>query len=164
MSARPWYREPMLALVIGLPAAAVVASLVTIVIAARSSGDTGDPRVTRVAQVQTADLAADRAAAGSGLTAVVTIAPDGVVSLGFEREPRQGPALRLTLRHVTDGKRDRELLLHRVGSAGYAALLPGALPAGAYNAELAPEDGGWRLVGRLEDGAAGFRLAPALER
>jgi len=164
MSARPWYREPMLALVIGLPAAAVVASLVTIVIAARSSGDAGDPRVTRVAQVQTADFAADHAAAGSGLAAVASISPDGVISLGFEREAWRGSSLRLTLRHVTDGSRDRALLLHRAGSGNYAALLPGVLPAGAYNAELAPEDGGWRLVGRLEDGAAELRLAPALER
>jgi hypothetical protein len=164
MSARPWYREPMLALVIGLPTAAVIASLATVVIAARSSGDAGDPRVTRVAQVQTADLAVDRAAARAGLTAVVTFTPDDAVVLAFRSGQWQGPALRLTLRHVTDGTRDRELPLHRAGNAGYVALLPGALPDGAYNAELTPEDGGWRLVGRLEDGAARLRLAPALER
>jgi hypothetical protein len=162
MSARPWFREPMLALVIGLPAAAVVAGIATVVIAARSSGDTGDPRVTRVAQVQTTDLVMDRAAARSRLSAVATIAPDGVVSLTPAAGPWPASTLRLTLRHGTDAARDRELLLTRADGVVHVGVLPGPLPAGAYNAELVPAEGGWRLVGRLEDGGTGLRLEPAV--
>jgi hypothetical protein len=163
MSARPWYREPMLALVIGLPAAAVVAGIATVVLAVQSSGDTGDPRVRRVAQVQTTDLAMDREAARLGLAPALAIAPDGVVTVAFQGGQLQGDTLQLTLRHGTDPARDREVLLSRAGEYGYAGLLPAALAAGAYNVELAPRDGGWRVVGRLEDGESRLRLAPAVE-
>lgn len=162
MNARSWFREPMLALVIALPAAAVVAGIATVVIAARSSGDAGDPRVTRVAQVQTTDLQADAAAARLGLRARAAFAPDGVVSLAFQAGGWQGDALRVTLRHATDAARDFDLLLYR-GDGNYAGLLPAALPAGAYNVEVAPAAGGWRIVGRLEEGAAEARLHPAIE-
>jgi hypothetical protein len=163
MSARPWYREPMLALVFGLPAAAVVAGVATVVIAAQSSGDAGDPRVTRVAQVQTADLELDRAAARARLAAVATLGPDGVVTLAFAPGSWDGAAVRLSLRHATDAARDRELTLYRVTEGRYAGLLPDSRAAGAYNAELLPETPDWRLVGRLQDGAASVALAPALE-
>lgn len=163
MSARPWYREPMLALVVGLPAAAVVAGVATVVIAVHSSGDTGDPRVRRVAQVQTTDLELDRAAARLGLTPALAVTPDGVVTVTLQAGQWQGDTLQLTLRHGTDPARDRKVLLSRAGESSYAGLLPAALAAGAYNVELAPRDGGWRVVGRLEDGESRLRLAPALE-
>lgn len=164
MSARPWYREPMLALVLGLPASAVVAGIATVVIAVQSSGDAGDPRVRRVAQVQTADLQMDRAAARQGLATVATLTPEGVVTLTLQAGEWRGDALQLSLRHVTDEGRDRELRLFAAGDAVYAGLLPAALPPGAYNAELVPDEGGWRLVGRLEDGGTRLTLAPALPR
>lgn len=161
MSARPWYREPMLALVWGLPLAAVVAGIATLVIAARTS-DTGDARVRRVAQTQTADLAPDRAAARLGLAADATVDAEGVVRVGLDAAQPGVDTLRLTFRHVTDPRRDREITLSRVEGASYAALLPEPLGAGAYNAELVPTDGVWRLVGRLEDGAAHTTLRPAV--
>lgn len=163
MNARPWYREPMLALVIALPAAAVVAGIATAVIAARSSGDAGDPRVRRVAQVQTTDLQRDTLAAELGFRARATFAADGVVSLAMQAGTWRGSALRVTLRHATDAARDRELLLYRAGGNGYAGLLPAPLPAGAYNVEVAPDAGGWRIVGRLEVGQSDVPLHPAVE-
>lgn len=161
MSARPWYREPILALVWGLPLAAVVAGIATLVIAARTS-DAGDARVRRVAQTQTADLAPDRAAARLGLAADATFDAEGVVRVGLDATQPGVDTLQLTLRHITDPRRDRDVTLSRVEGASYAALLPGPLEAGAYNAELVPADTAWRLVGRLEDGAAHMTLRPAV--
>lgn len=161
MSARPWYREPMLALVWGLPLAAVVAGIATLVIAARTS-DEGDARVRRVAQTQTADLAPDRAAARLGLAAVATLDGEGVVHVVLDAAQPGADTLLLSLRHGTDPRRDRDVTLSRVEGAQYAGLLSGPLLAGAYNAELAPADGDWRLVGRLEDGAARIALTAAV--
>ena len=163
MSARPWYREPMLALVFGLPLAAVIAGIATLVIAIRSADDGGDGRVHRVAQTQTTDLTPDRVAARLGLTAIATLAADGVIRIVLDAaQPGEG-TLVLALRHVTDPRRDREVTLSRVEGAAYAGILSDPLGAGAYNAELTPEDGAWRLVGRFEDGAIRVAFDPALE-
>jgi hypothetical protein len=162
MSARPWYREPMLALVFGLPAAAVVAGIATLVIAASGAGDGGDHRVRRVAQTQTTDLAPDRAAARLGLSAVATLDADGVVRAVLDAAPPGEGALHLLLRHRTDPRRDREVTLSRVEGSTWAGLLSGPIEAGAYNAELAPEGNAWRIVGRLEDGAVRMRLDAAV--
>ncbi|HET8690869.1 MAG TPA: FixH family protein [Steroidobacteraceae bacterium] len=161
MRKRPWYREPMLALVIGLPLAAVAGGIATFVIAERNA-DPGDPRVRRVAQTQTVDLAADREASRQGYAATATIDTDGVIRVEFEAARPAAASLRLVFRHVTDPRRDCDVTLSHVPEYGFAGLLSGALGAGAYNAELTPEDGEWRLVGRLEDGAIHTRLVPAL--
>jgi hypothetical protein len=163
MSARPWYREPMLALVFGLPLAAVIAGIATLAIAMRSAGDGGDIRVHRVAQTQTADLSPDRAAARLGLVAVATLDTEGAIRIVLDAaQPTEG-TLSLSLRHVTDPRRDREVTLARIEGATYGGLLPGPLATGAYNAELTSEDGAWRLVGRVEDGAIRVEFAAAVE-
>jgi hypothetical protein len=160
MSERPWYREPMLALVIGLPAAAVVAGFATLVLAA--GGDAGDSRVRRVAQAQTADLAPDRAAARLALDAELVLDGNGAVTLRFEGAAPEESALRLELRHATDARRDSGARMVRAGEGLFAGRLEAARESGPYNAELAPEDARWRLVGRLETGSPRVRLEAAL--
>jgi len=161
MSARPWYREPMVLLVIALPAAAVVAGIATLLLAAGS--DPGDARVRRVAQTQTADLAPDRAAAQLGFAADVSIDGNGAVTLRFDDARPVQTVLRLDLRHGTEASRDVGALLVSAGDGIYVGRLESAREPGAYNAELGPEDSGWRLVGRLDAGSARVRLVAALE-
>ncbi len=151
----------MLALVWGLPLAAVVAGIATLVIAVRTS-DEGDARVRRVAQTQTADLAPDLAAARLDLAATATLDAEGVVRVELDAAQPGVDTLLLSLRHGTDPRRDRAVTLSRMEGAAYAGLLPGPLAAGAYNAELAPADNAWRLIGRLEDGAVRVALAAAV--
>lgn len=162
MNSRPWYREPMLALVIGLPLAAVVASIATLVIAARGPGDAMDHGVRRVAQTQTTDLAPDHEAARLGIEATLALAADGTVALQFgSGGPPAGPLI-LTLRHSTDPGRDRVVTLERRDGVRFGGLLPLPRAAGAYNLTLSPPDGGWRLVGRLEAGGHRVALQAAL--
>ena len=52
---RPWYREPMLALVIGLPASAVVAGLMTLAIAITHDDGAGDARTPITQDLQCVD-------------------------------------------------------------------------------------------------------------
>jgi hypothetical protein len=160
MTAKPWYREPMLALVIGLPAAAVVAGFATLVLAA--GGDGGDARVRRVAQTQTADLAPDHAAARLALDAEVVLDAYGAVTLRFGPAAPADAELRLELRHGTVAGRDSGARLVRAGDGVYVGRLERDREPGAYNVELAPESSNWRLVGRLEAQDARFRLEPAL--
>jgi len=160
MSARPWYREPMLALVIGLPAAAVVAGFATLGLA--MGGDTGDPRVRRVAQTQTANLAPDHAAARLALGADLALDGNGAVTLRFVDAAPDETLLRLELRHGTDARRDCSARLVHAGDGVFVGRLETVRSAGPYNAELAPEDGDWRLVGRLEAQSPRVRLEAAL--
>lgn len=163
MNPRPWYREPMLALVLGLPFAAVVAGIATLVIAARGPGDAMDHAVRRVAQVQTTDLAPDREAARQGLGASASIDDTGAIRLHLRAVvPVPADILVLTLRHVTDPRRDRSANLARLGGTEYAGRLSASRSTGAHNAVLEPEDGNWRLVGRLADGDRRLGLQPAL--
>lgn len=165
MSARPWFREPMLALVIGIPLASVVAGVATLVIAAGGPGDAMDADVRRVAQVQTADLAPDRAGARLGLEANAAIDGAGAIEVRFQTvaEP-VAESLVLALRHGADAERDLVATLTRVDGGRYLGRLPGPRAAGAYNAVLEPADRSWRLVGRLADAGNRIELRPALAR
>jgi hypothetical protein len=150
----------MLALVIGLPAAAVVAGFATLFLAA--GGDSGDARVRRVAQTQTANLAPDHAAARLALTADLMLDSNGAVTLRFEDPAPEETVLRLELRHGTDARRDCGARLVHAGDGVFVGRLKAERGTGAYNAELAPEDGEWRLVGRLEAQSPRVRLEAAL--
>jgi hypothetical protein len=162
MSARAWYREPMLALVIGLPAAAVAAGIATLVLAARGPDDSGDARVRRVAQTQNVDLAPDRAAAAIGLAAVATLDTDGAILLRFDAAAPDADSLAMTFRHVADASRDRAATLLSAGNGVFAGRLDAPRAAGSYNVELVPADSGWRLVGRLDAASARLALESAL--
>lgn len=156
-------RHPMLLLVIGLPATAVIAGFATLFLAMGGKGDTGDQRVRRVAQTQTTDLAPDLAASRLAYRGEVRADDNGAVVLRFGKSAPREPVLQLVLRHVTDAGRDRGARLVRAGDGAYVGRLDALRAAGAYNAELAPEGGGWRLVGRLEAAGEPFTLRPALE-
>lgn len=162
MNERPWFREPMLALVIGIPLATVAAGIATLVIAARGPGDAMDDGVRRVAQAQIVDLAPDREAARLGLGATATIDAAGTVELRFRTgTPPAAQTLVLTLRHSTDPQLDRVVTLNR-DSVRYAGRLTAARAPGAYNAMLGPADGSWRLVGRLALNGDRLDLGPSL--
>lgn len=163
MKARPWFREPMLALVIGIPLATVAAGIATLVIAARGPGDAMDHGVRRVAQAQTVDLAPDREAARLGLGATASIDAAGAIELRFKTAaPSAAQALVLTLQHSSDPESDRIVTLSRQDSARYAGRLTAARAPGAYNAMLGPAGGSWRLVGRLALDGDRLDLGPAL--
>ena len=56
---RPFWREPMMWLVLGLPAMSVVAGVILVTLATRDSSDSVGDVVTRTAQIQVADLGPD---------------------------------------------------------------------------------------------------------
>lgn len=162
MSPRAPRREPMLLLVIGLPAAAVVAGVATLLLA-MGGGDAGDARVRRVAQAQNADLGPDRAASRLALRAELALTLDDALRLELAGDAPPARALELTLRHAIDPGRDRSARLVPAGGGVYLGRLDAPRAAGAHNVELVPEDAGWRLVGRLAADAAAVDLQPALE-
>ena len=158
---RPARREPMLWLVVGLPALVVVASLVTVWLSARSgANDAVADDVRRTAQVQTTELAPDEAAAKLGLTAVLSVQEGNLVLVPVTGSfPRQA-ALALRLAHPMQAGRDLRLELQPT-DIGWSA--PAKVDAGNdWNLTLQDAAGQWRVVGRLQAGQQAARLAPAL--
>lgn len=163
--ARAAWREPMLWLVVVLPAVVVVAAIVTLVLAIRSGGSDAVPvEVRRTAQIQVANLDADREALRLGLRGELLLdAGTGAVQLTLQartQAPVGGERLALEMAHPQAAAADLSIPLVRSGSQWLGRVpLDGAH---AWNLALAPEDGAWRLVGRLPAGAARATLAPAL--
>ena len=158
---RPGWREPLVWLVFGIPAIAVVALAWMVFIAAGpGSTDSVDTAVKRTAQIQVADLAPDLAARELRLAATVTIEGERI-SLHADRGdfPRDAE-LRLALRHPLRAEEDFDLVL-RPTAGGWQAIhdLP---PGSDWNLTLSPADGHWRLQGRLQHDTRKATLQPAL--
>jgi uncharacterized protein len=156
-------RNPVLWLVIGLPALSVVAGVGLLVVAIRSGGSDAVPgEVRRTAQVQVADLAPDAAAQRAGLRAVLRVdAEAGRIQLlpVAGRFDRAAP-LKLALGHPAREARDLVVTLapDELGWSAAARLEPG----NDWILRLTPGDGGWRLQGRLHAGEQAVVLLPAL--
>lgn len=159
---RPWYREPMVWLMIAFPLSAVIAGLSTVAIAVRAGGADAVPEaVRRTAQVQIADLAADQRALALGLSASVEldVGTDAVrVTLIGDAEPPL--RLQLTAVHPTTAAADAALPLVRQGDVFLGRFA--ADRGHDWKLVLAPDDGAWRLIGRLPAGVMRARLHPAL--
>lgn len=164
IAARPWYREPMVFLVFGLPLTVVVASLITLSLAiSAGASDSTRESVSRVGKGQTADIAPDRLAARLGLTARLERAPDSeairVELAGVAIDANQ---LRLLLTHPISADQDAEAILVRSGASQFSGRLQ-ATSGHAWNLQLQSLDGDWRLQGRLPRDAASAELAPAVD-
>lgn len=161
--ARPAWREPMLWLVFGIPAASVVASVALLVAAARSSGthDAVADRVQRTAQIQVADLAPDLAARRLDLAAMLHMEGDELVLVPTRGDFPRNAVLQLWLRHPARAGADVALQLQPAADGWRTRH---AMPATHdWNLELAPPDRAWRLQGRLVQGQRHAALQPALD-
>jgi uncharacterized protein len=161
---RSAWREPMLWLVAGLPAASVVAGIALLVVIARDNVDALSAGVHRTAQIQAEDTRADEEALRRGLSATVRrgVAPDGLV-LELHGDAGDTMALRLYLLHPAIAAHDRELSLERIDAQHWRATeMPAA--TNAWHLRLESADGRWRLAGRLEAAAGRAALEPVWRR
>ena len=95
---RPFWREPMMWLVIGLPLASVVAGVFLVVVASRDSSDAVGDVVRRTAQIQVADLGPDARARDLRLSAIVRVDEGYVEVLPVTGDFERDRPLRVLLR------------------------------------------------------------------
>ena len=156
---RSGWREPLVWLVFGIPAIAVVALVWMVFIAAGpGSTDSVDPAVRRTAQVQIADLGPDQAAASMRLSALLRIDGKDLEVLALHAGFDATQPLKLALRHPTRADLDHEVLMQPTAT-GWRAPLELDLTHD-WKLQLAPQDGHWRLQGRLPRGQLSARLQP----
>ncbi|WP_374607582.1 FixH family protein [Thermomonas sp.] len=152
-------REPLVWLVFGIPAIAVVALVWMVFIAAGpGSTDSVDTAVKRTAQIQVADLGPDQAAARLRLAALVRVDGKELEVLPLHSGFDTARPLRLALRHPARADLDHDLLMQPAGNGWRAPLELDV--AHDWKLELAPPDGRWRLQGRLPRGQLSARLQP----
>ena len=155
---RPFWKEPMMWVVLGIPLASIVAGVGLVVVAVRSgSVDAVTDKVDRVSQIQTTDLGPDETAARRKLSAIVQVRADHVELVPVTGDLAGTSPLVLTLAHPTVAAQDVTLSLAR-GTTGWRAA--GEIDTTHdWNVQLGPEDGSWRIRGRLQKNMQAVRLA-----
>lgn len=160
---RPWYREPMVWLVAGIPLTSVIVGITLLTLAIRSgSADAVPDPVRRTLQIQDTDIAADREAIALGLRGELQVDPDtGALLVRLAPLPAEAtPTLVLRLLHAGRASLDQELSLVRSGDQWLGRV--DKLQGQAWNIEVAATDGSWRVGGRLDPGARSSELIPML--
>lgn len=158
---RPFWKEPMMWVVLGIPLASIVAGVGLVVVSVRSgSADAVMDKVDRVSQIQTTDLGPDERAARRKLSAILQIRPDHVELTAVTGEFERETSLVLVMTHPTEAAHDLHLPLART-TTGWTA--PAAIDTRHdWNLQLTPGNSAWRIRGRLQKDTQASRLAPAL--
>ena len=164
-----WYRNPLVWMMIALPASSVIAGLSTVVIAFRVfDGVVVDDYYARGKAINVT-IERDVAAQRRGLAAVANLTPapgpaggaagtgatgEGPTSVEVTVSARDVAALpavlKLAFLHATHGGADAQVELARSASGLYRAALPPLAP-GKYHLQIEAED--WRIVGALRQPA-----------
>lgn len=147
----PWYRQPLVWMLIMLPATVVVASFITLYLAIRSDdGLVEDDYYQRGKEINRV-LDRDHAAQRYGLRAQVSLdVTAGRVAVQLDAaQPTllaSTERLELKLLHATREGLDADVFLVRTPDGRYQGALP-ALAQGHWYLQLAAKD--WRLTGEL---------------
>lgn len=155
-----WYRNPLVWMLIALPAWSVVAGISTVVLAFQVfDGVVVDDYYARGKAINVT-IERDVAALRRGLTAVASLTPALAGAAGGARAVEVTltaldvaalpPTLKLAFLHATHGGADAQVELSRTTAGLYRAALP-ALAPGKYYLQIEAED--WRIVGALRQPA-----------
>lgn len=145
----PWYRQFWPWFLISLPAATVVAGLVTLYLAASGSDSLVKDDYYKHGLAINQDLARVTRARELGIEAEVAYDPlKGVVRVTAARVAADVQEITLRLTHATRSDLDQVVALGRRPDAGFeGSVLP--LGPGKWHLDLLPASGEWRLSGRL---------------
>jgi len=160
---QPWYRQFWPWVLIGLPMSAVIAGIITVIIAAsgRDSLVVGD--YYKQGKAINLQREAGQRAAALGLDALLRFDGAGRGLQLLVTGEQMPDTLRLQLLHPTHADRDRDLQLRR-GDGGYRAELAVPLQKARWYLRLEPTDASWRLSGELNyPHSRSVRLQAALD-
>jgi uncharacterized protein len=160
--ARPWYREPWPWILFGLPVSAVIAGIITLVIAVKNEDGLVAEDYYKQGLAINQVLERESRAAALGLVARVSF--DGtVVRVDLSGDGGAPPTLTLRFAHPTRAGEDRSLPLARAPGGWYQGERP-ALSAGRWLVQLEDGAGTWRLSSSDWRMGAGLTLGDAAAR
>ena len=150
----PWWREPMVWLIIGLPVTAVIASLITLNIAVRNADSLVKEGYAKEGFTVQEVLEQDKEAVRRGLSANLTA--EGVnLTLQLSGNTQSAASLNLILAHPTEARMDFSVMLTRQADGSYQAVLPELPTNGKRHLLLEAPDQTWRLHGSWDAPLAG---------
>ena len=157
----PWYRHPLVCLVILLPASSVVAGLSTLAIALKHADDTVADNWYREGRTINRTMADEQQARRLGLSAALDFRALPHATLRSDIALPWPETLNILLRHPTVAARDQQLTLRHQGQGEYTGekLI---VPAADMIVTVTPADGFWRLQqrARLDDYRTLIRSTP----
>ena len=146
---KPWYRQPLVWMLIAIPLSAVLGGIATIIIAVKTDdGLVKDDYYTAGKQINRV-LARDHAATALGLHSAIyfdTQARTTTVDLASRNNAALPGEVTMELLHATRAGFDRTLTLQRTPDGKYFGLLP-ELAEGHWVVQLSTDE--WRLSGDL---------------
>jgi hypothetical protein len=156
---RPWHREPWPWILASLPLAAVVAGIITLVIAMKhEDGLVAQDYYKRGLEINRV-LEKEARAATLGIRAQLAFG-GGRVSALLEQPRPPPPVLALRFLHRTRTGEDRQVALALDSAGRYQADMP-ALARGRWLLQLEDPQLGWRLAGTWWTDDATLGLTPA---
>lgn len=140
-----WYREPWPWILIGLPASAVVAGIVTLVIAVKNEDGLVAEDYYKQGLAINRVIEREARAAQMGLTAQMLVAGQNVrIHLSGHEELPGRIVVRFV--HPTRAGEDREIVLTPITPGWYQAILPD-LAQGRWRLQIEDGETSWRLTG-----------------
>lgn len=157
MPVRPWYREPWPWLLMAGPVAVIIAGVITVWMAVRSSDGLVVDDYYKQGLAINQTISRDRVAVERGYAAALSFDGSGkAVSVRLDALTGQARPDHLMLRilHPTRAGQDRLLLLRKAAEGHYSGV--GRAPeSGRWNLVLEDRSAEWRLTGSFNYPAAG---------
>ena len=157
---RPWYREPWPWILMSGPAAAVVASFVSLYFAVSRADPLVADNYYKEGLAINRVIDRDRAASARGYRAAVMVGSnERSVRVQLTGSGAKPLALRLTFVHPTKAGLDRSVTTRQIQPGWYEADIE-LTPAAHWHVQLEDLEQTWRLTGDWLQGEASFVLAP----
>ena len=144
---RPWYREPMVWLVIAIPLSSVIYGTFFLIVSITSFDGMVVDDYYKVGKQINRELKRDKAALAHGLTAQLMVENKTVtVFIAANQDYSAPPALEIRFLYSTRADIDKEIFVEQVSPGIYKGSLA-ELETGRWNVQIASDD--WRLMGSV---------------
>ncbi len=144
---RPWYREPMVWLIIAIPLSSVIYGTFFLIVSITSFDGMVVDDYYKVGKQINRELKRDKAALAHGLTAQIMVENKTVtVFITANQDYTPPPALEIRFLYSTRADIDKETFVELISPGIYKGSIT-ELEAGRWNVQIASDD--WRLLGSM---------------
>jgi len=147
MVKRPWYKEPMVWLVIAIPLSSVIYGTFFLIVSITSFDGMVVDDYYKVGKQINRELKRDKAAIAHGLSAQISVKAGQVtVFIAANESYSPPPALEIDFIYSTRAGQDKTIFVDQTQPGIYKGTTP-ELEVGRWNVQIASDD--WRLMGSM---------------
>ena len=144
---RPWYKEPMVWLVIAIPLSSVIYGTFFFIVSITSFDGMVVDDYYKVGKEINRELKRDKAALAHGLSAQISVKSSQVtVFIAANESYTPPPVLEIDFIYSTRAGQDKAIFVDQSQAGIYKGTVP-ELEVGRWNVQIASDD--WRLMGSL---------------